>query len=137
MKFKGEEIKRLIPQREPFLMVEELEQRDDNTAATALTIRKGNYFLLPDGTMAESGVIEHVAQSCSALAGCRSTGDAPPVGMIVEIKDCQFSRRPLSGERIETIVTFGFSFGNMTLAHGVSSAGGSQIAEMDLKIFMQ
>lgn len=118
-------------------MVDELEQRDDNTAATALTIKKGNYFLLPDGTMAESGVIEHVAQSCSALAGCRSTSDTPPVGMIVEIKDCQFCRRPLSGEKIETTVTFGFSFGNMTLAHGVSSAGGSQIAEMDLKIFMQ
>ena len=45
-------------------MVDELEQRDDNTAVTALTIRKGNYFLLPDGTLAETGVIEHVAQSC-------------------------------------------------------------------------
>ena len=137
MKYKGEEIKRLIPQREPFIMVDELEQRDDNTAVTALTIRKGNYFLLPDGTLAETGVIEHVAQSCSALAGCRSIGENPPIGMIVEIKDCLFSRRPLSGEKIETLVTFGFSFGNMTLAHGVSSVGGSQIAEMDLKIFMR
>ena len=82
-------------------MVDELEQRDDNTAVTALTIRKGNYFLLPDGTLAETGVIEHVAQSCSALAGCRSIGENPPIGMIVEIKDCLFSRRPLSGEKID------------------------------------
>ena len=137
MKFKGEEIQRLIPQRKPFVMVDELEQRDDNTAATALTIRRDNYFLLSDGTLAETGVIEHVAQSCSALAGCRSTGDNPPIGMIVEIKNCLFSRRPLSGEKIETLVTFGFSFGNMTLAHGVSSVNGSQIAEMDLKIFIR
>jgi len=118
-------------------MVDELELRDDNTAATALTVRSGNYFLLPDGTLAETGVIEHVAQSCSALAGCRNTGDNPPVGMIVEIKDCQFSRRPSSGEKIETLVTFGFSFGNMTLAHGVSSVDGTQITEMDLKIFIK
>ncbi len=137
MKSKGEEIKRLIPQRKPFIMVDEFEQHDDNTAATALIIKSSNYFLLPDDTLSETGVIEHVAQSCSALAGCRSTGETPPVGMIVEIKNCQFSRRPLSGERIETLVTFGFSFGNMTLAHGVSSVGGSQIAEMDLKIFMR
>ena len=118
-------------------MVDELEQRDDSTAATALTVRRDNYFLLPDGTMAETGVIEHVAQSCSALAGCRSIGASPPVGMIVEIRKCLFNRRPLADEKIETLVTFGFSFGNMTLAHGVSTVNGSQIAELDLKIFIE
>lgn len=137
MKYRGEDIKRLIPQREPFIMVDELEQRDDQTAVTALTVESSNYFLLYDGTLAETGMIEHIAQSCSALAGCRSTGDHPPVGMIAEIKNFQCHRRPLLGERIETLVTFGFSFGNMTLAHGVSSVGDTQIVEMDLKIFMR
>jgi hypothetical protein len=41
------------------------------------------------------------------------------------------------GERLQTEVTFGFSFGNMTLAHGVTQIAGETVAEVDLKIFMQ
>jgi hypothetical protein len=40
-------------------------------------------------------------------------------------------------ERIQTEVSFGFSFGNMTLAHGVSKIADETVAEVDLKIFMQ
>ena len=65
---KGEDIKRLIPQREPFIMVDEFEEYDDNSAGTVLNVCPDNYFILPDGTMAETGLIEHLAQSCSALA---------------------------------------------------------------------
>ncbi len=137
MRIKGEDIKQLIPQRNPFMMVDEFEQRDDQQAVTALSVRTDNYFLLPDGTLAETGVIEHMAQSCSALAGSKSQGEAAPIGMIVEIKNCQFHRRPSSGEKLDTQVVFGFSFGQMTLAHCTSSIDGEPIAEADLKIFMQ
>lgn len=61
---KGEDIKRLIPQREPFIMVDEFEEYDDNSAGTVLNVCPDNYFILPDGTMAETGLIEHLAQSC-------------------------------------------------------------------------
>jgi len=68
MIIKGDDIKRLIPQRDPFMMVDEFEQQDENTAMTALTVGRGNYFLLPDGMISPTGLIEHIAQSCSALA---------------------------------------------------------------------
>ena len=38
----GEDIKQLIPQRFPLMMVDEFEQNGENEAATALTIRKNN-----------------------------------------------------------------------------------------------
>ena len=137
MRSKGKAIEQLIPQRKPFIMVDEFEQCDDQQAVTALVVRVDNYFTLYDGTMAETGVIEHIAQSCSALAGARAKGDKPPVGMIVEIKNFSCQRRPLVNDRVETMVSFGFSFGNMTLAHGTSTVGGETIAEADLKIFIQ
>lgn len=138
MMIKGDDIKRLIPQRYPFMMVDEFEQQSETSAITALTIVKDNYFLLPDGMISPTGLIEHIAQSCSALAASlKAGGDSAPIGMIVEVKNFCCHRRPLLGERIQTTVSFGFSFGNMTLAHGISVVGEETVAEVDLKIFMQ
>ena len=40
MHYKGEDIKKLIPQRYPFMMVSEFESGDDTHAITRLTIAK-------------------------------------------------------------------------------------------------
>ncbi len=142
MIIKGEEIKKLIPQRYPMMMVDEFEEQGENNAVTALKIVADNYFLLTNGDMSVSGVIEHIAQSCSALAGFQARQKAsesqnPPVGMIAEVKNFNCTRFPKKGETIHTNVSFGFSFGQMTLAHGISTIGTETIAEVDLKIFMQ
>ena len=144
---KGAEIKRLIPQREPFIMVYGFEEGDDNSAVTTLSVCPDNYFILPDGTMAETGLIEHLAQSCSALAGYQSLSKAsslgdgleevPPVGLIGEVKHFKCHRRPRVGERVRSTVTFGFSFGNVTLAMGKAFVDEELIADIQLKIFMQ
>ncbi len=113
MKFAGKDIYKLIPQRHPFVMVDEFEATGDNAGQSALCVRTDNYFILPDGTMAETGLIEHVAQSCSALAGSHALSggsSAPPVGIIGEVKHFSCNRRPRSGERIETTVSFGMSY---------------------------
>jgi predicted hotdog family 3-hydroxylacyl-ACP dehydratase len=136
MHIQGEDIKRLIPQRAPFMMVDEFESGDDNHAVTRLTIAKDNYFMLTDGTMATTGLIEHMAQSCSALAGSRSDSTSP-IGMIAEIKHFLCSRRPEAEETLQTEVAFNMTFGQMTLAHCTCTSKGETIAEVDLKIFMQ
>lgn len=140
MTYSGDDIKRLIPQRYPFMMVDTLEERDGKSAAATLEVRQDNYFMLPDHTMAETGLIEHIAQSCSALAGCLALSpesSAPPVGIIGEVKHFACHRRPRLGERLETTVTFDMTFGNVTLATGQTSVGDDPIAEVKLKIFMQ
>jgi predicted hotdog family 3-hydroxylacyl-ACP dehydratase len=140
LKFEGEDIKRLIPQREPFIMVHEFEEIDGNSAATALDVCADNYFILPDGTLAETGLIEHLAQSCSALAGYQTLSQVfehPPVGLIGEVKHFECYRRPRVGEKIKTTVTFGFTFGNITMATGQTLVDEELIADIKLKIFMQ
>lgn len=138
MIIKGDDIKQLIPQRAPFMMVDEFERQDENTAKTVLNISRGNYFLLPDSMMSPTGLIEHIAQSCSALAASRKEHtEKAPVGMIAEVKNFCCHRRPQLNEQLTTTVTFGFSFGSMTLAHGISKIGEETVAEVDLKIFMQ
>lgn len=138
MKYQSEDIKRLIPQREPFIMVDEIEASDDIHAVTALIVRKDNYFMLPDGTMSETGVIEHIAQSCSALMGSTALGQpCPPVGLIGEVKRFECQRRPRQDEKVETTIEFGFIFGNVTIATGESHIGQEVIAKAQLKIFVQ
>jgi len=136
---KGEDIKKLIPQREPFIMLDMFEERDDNNAVTALSVYYNNYFILPDETMAESGLIEHLAQSCSALAGYQAFkhGQPPPVGLIGEVKHFECYRRPRTGERLQSTITFGMSFGNVTLATGQIYVDEELIADIQLKIFLQ
>ena len=140
MKLKGEDIKRLIPQREPFIMVDEIEGTDGTHAVSALTVHSGNYFMLPDGTMSETGLIEHIAQSCSALMGnvaLEQELDHPPVGLIGEVKHFECQRRPKSGEKVCTTIEFGFTFGNITIATGESHVNDEPIAKVQLKIFVQ
>jgi predicted hotdog family 3-hydroxylacyl-ACP dehydratase len=140
MKLKGEDIKRLIPQREPFIMVDEIEATDGTHAVSALAVRSDNYFMLPDGTISETGVIEHIAQSCSALMGCQALDQHlanPPVGLIGEVKRFECQRRPQAGEKVSTTIEFGFTFGNVTIATGESRVDDESIAKAQLKIFMQ
>lgn len=66
------EITRLIPQREPILMVDRLERVEGDSAGTLFCIREDNFFLEADGRLAEIGVIEHIAQSASALFGYKA-----------------------------------------------------------------
>ena len=139
-------------QREPFMMVDGFEEGDGNSAVTTLCVSPNNYFMLPDGTLAETGLIEHLAQSCSALAGAQALAqkapsaegvppiDAdtpPPIGLIGEVKHFKCYRRPQSGEKVRSTVTFGFTFGNVTLATGQAYVDEELIADINLKIFMQ
>ena len=140
MTYSGDDILRLIPQRAPFIMVDTVEQRDENSAATTLNVEADNYFILPDGTMAESGIIEHIAQSCSALAGCQALAKKltePPVGIIGEVKNYVCHRRPRVGECLETTVQFTMTFGSVSIATGTCCVGEEPIAEVNLKIFIQ
>ena len=132
------DIKKLIPQREPFIMVDEFEECDDNSAVTALSVRPDNYFILPDGTMAETGLVEHLAQSCSALAGAQAQDpEHPPVGLIGEVKHFECRCRPRIGEKLKSTITFGFTFANVRLATGQTFVDGELIADIRLKLFMQ
>lgn len=121
-------------------MVDGFEEGDNNSAVTTLSVCPNNYFILSDGTLAETGLIEHLAQSCSALAGYHALSkpsERPPVGLIGEVKRFKCLRRPQIGERVQSTITFGLTFGNVTLATGQAFVDEELIADIQLKIFMQ
>ncbi|MCR4994689.1 MAG: beta-hydroxyacyl-ACP dehydratase [Bacteroidales bacterium] len=140
MKYLGEDILRLIPQRNPMIMIDEFEPLDGECGRTALTVRSDNLFITPFHELSETGMIEHIAQSCSALAGYQSLQREtihPPIGLIAEVKHFSCARRPRPSEKMVTTVTFHLHVGAMVMAHGTTTVNHETIAEAQLKIFVQ
>ena len=133
------DIKKLIPQRSPIMMVDELLEVHDDVARCSLTIREDNFFLEPDGAIAEPGVIEHIAQSASAFAGysaIQTGATEPPVGYIGEVKRFRLNRRPRKAETLVTTITMGPTVGGVTIITGETVSGEETIATTQMKIYV-
>lgn len=137
---KSEDIKRLIPQRDPILMVDKLLEADGDKALTSLTVRADNYFIGEDGKLEESGLIEHIAQSASAFAGYMAIGRGatePPVGYIGEIRKFRCHHRPQVGDELITTITIGAEIGGVTSISGESHVHDKLMAETQMKIYIR
>ncbi len=137
---KGEDIKKLLPQRAPILMVDELLDVNGEEAQTSLTIRSDNFFIDEDERLEESGLIEHIAQSASAFAGYRTRLDGavkPPIGYIGEVKNFRCYHRPQAGDKLHTTIRLGPEVGGVMLLSGETCIGAKTVADTQMKIFIQ
>lgn len=134
------DIKKLIPQRSPIMMVDELLCVNGDEARCQLTIRNDNYFIDEDGLMAEPGLIEHIAQSASAFAGYRAINSGatePPIGYIGEVKNFHLHRRPAIEEVLTTTITMGAEVDGITIIRGETFVDEEIIADTTMKIFVK
>ncbi len=137
MLYSGDEIKQLIPQRDPIVMVDALIDVEGDVCHTALTVAEDNFFVeADDRLMAEPGLIEHIAQSASAFEGYRyaQQGLPAPVGYIGEVKKFHCYRRPAIGERLETTITMGPKVNEITIITGETRVGDEVVADTQMKI---
>ena len=132
METKDLDIRDLIPQRDPVRMVDSLLRVEGDVAETC--------FLDADGLLAETGVMEHIAQSASAFAGWRtrqSGAETPPVGFIGEVKKFRCHRRPAVGEELRTTITLLTEFDGILVVGAETQAGGEVVAETQMKVAME
>jgi predicted hotdog family 3-hydroxylacyl-ACP dehydratase len=135
--FEGEGLRALIPQRAPMVMLDAFFEGSDTEAVTGLTVRADN-LLLADGRLSEAGLIEHVAQSASALAGYKALRShrPTPAGYIGEVRRFDIRRLPLAGESLRTSVRILSEIMNVSLLEAeVRSADGDTVAAGQMKIF--
>ena len=133
-------IKQLIPQRSPIMMVDELLCVNGDEAQCRLAVREDNFFLEADGLIAEVGIIEHIAQSASAFAGYRAIeagATEPPVGYIGEVKNFHLSQRPAVGDVLITTITMGPTVDGVTIISGeCKREDGEAVADTRMKIYV-
>jgi len=136
MTFREIPILELLPQRPPFVMVDNLTEYSETQTKCCLTIRPDNVFL-ENGQLAASGLIEHIAQTCAARLGYYNlyilkTGVR--LGFIGEVKNLNILRLPREGEQIVTTITVMQEIFDVTLVDAEVRVGDEVIATTGLKI---
>lgn len=128
----------LIPQRHPIVMVDKLCSASAQDATTCLFISGSNMFC-HHGHIAEAGIIEHMAQSASAMAGynCRAAGKPAPVGFIGEVKKFTLNFLPKIEETMETTIKVVSEAMGITLINATTCVDGQVAASCQMKIFIR
>ena len=62
------DVRDLLPQRDPFVMIDRLTHFEMNTSTTELVVSQSNIFV-DDGRFSPSGMMENMAQTCAARLG--------------------------------------------------------------------
>lgn len=130
-------IEQLIPQRAPIRMVDELLSAAGREGTCRFVIRSDNCFLEADGSFSAAGLVEHIAQSASALCGYHALERGalqPPKAFIGEVKHFYCYRQPRIGEVLQTHIKLNTQVANVTLLEGTVEVQGEPIAETQLKI---
>lgn len=131
------DIHELLPQQEPFVMVDRLTHFDMQRTVSQTTVKSGNIFTDPSGIFSESGVIENIAQTCAARIGYVNKYILKKrihIGFIGSIRNLRIHRLPKIGETIiTTVVTVEEIFG-MTLVKASVETTSGPLADAEMKI---
>ena len=124
------EIQHYIPQRYPFVMVDNLLELISNHFKTDFTIMPDNIFV-EDGFFREFGLIENIAQSSAAgIAFSRNyNGKTKPDGYIGAITKLKLFALPEVHDTIVTHIDLLFQFENMFLLKGQNYGKGKRLLE--------
>jgi len=127
----------LIPQREPFVLVDTVIDCSVNSTRTSFFIDE-NHILCKDGFLIEAGLVENMAQSAAAGAGYKflSVGKDIPLGFIGSVDKLKVDFLPEAGRTIETEVRVEHEVMNITLVGCKVEVDGRVAAQCKMKIFI-
>lgn len=127
----------LIPQRPPFVMVDQLIYADDKSSRSSFVIQQDNIFV-SKGRFREAGLIENIAQTAAARAGYEAQlkNEAVKVGYIGAIKNLQIFSLPNVQDEIETEVAIENQVFDVTIIVGKVKSNGKLLAQCEMKIFI-
>ena len=136
--FEKIDVHTLLPQQEPFVMIDRLIHYDPVKTVTTLQVRADNIFA-DDGHLSVAGLNENIAQTCAARMGyiSLSSGNRVKIGVIGAITGFSVNRTPLVGEVLTTEIEVKQEVFQVTLVHATVKVGEELIAETDLKIALQ
>lgn len=129
-------IKELLPQRQPFIMVGQLLYFDMEKTFVKTIITENNLFV-DNGFFTQAGLIENIAQTCAARIGYINKyilKKAIQIGFIGAIKNLRIFRLPEIGETIVTKINVVEEIFGMILVNAVIKSGEETITEAEMKI---
>lgn len=133
------DIHELLPQQEPFIMVDTLVGIDENATVSETTVRPDNLFA-EDGELSASGIVENVAQTCAARIGyvnkyILKTG--MQIGYIGAISNFTIHELPKVGSMMTTQVVVEEEMFGVMLANATVKCGGRTLATTGIKLVVR
>ena len=127
----------LIPQRTPFVMIDELLYCEGDATRTSFRVKGDNIFL-NNGILEEPAMIENIAQTAAAQAGYVGVRQNKPVaiGYIAAIQQLEIFDRPKLNDLLETETVVTNQVLNVTVVRGKLSCNGKLLAQCEMKIFI-
>ena len=129
------DIAQLIPQRAPFIMVDELLYGDDTLARSRFVVRAGN-LLVDRGRFTPGGLLENIAQTVAAGAGYAAFLEGRTVvpGHIVAVSRFSVVALPVVGDELRTEITIRTRIPDIIVISGRVILGAGEIATCEMKI---
>tara|TARA_X000000368_G_C23057966_1_gene725000 strand:- start:6004 stop:6438 length:435 start_codon:yes stop_codon:yes gene_type:complete len=126
-------IKGLIPQDEPFVMVDSLIYFDNKRVISGLTIKNNNIFL-NNNILSESGLIENMAQTIALYMGYKNINEIEPtIGFIGAIKNLIIYGLPKLDNVIITEINILHDIMGVVLVNGITKNNNKIIMEAEFK----
>lgn len=130
------DVRDILPQREPFVMIDVLTHFDMESSATETTVREDNIFV-NGGRFSAAGMLENMAQTCAARIGFYNKyilHRDVQVGVIGAVRDYAVVRLPSVGSVISTRVDIIEDIFGMTLAEAAIRCGDEVVATAGIKL---
>ena len=130
-------ISALIPQKPPFVMIDELVFSDDKITKCSFRITDENIFTI-NRQFVEAGLLENMAQTAAARAGYISCLEKKPVeiGYIGAVKNLEVFGLPKTHDELITEIQIEEIVFNMSMITGKVWCKDKLMAQCEMKIFM-
>lgn len=131
------DIRTLLPQRAPMVMVDSLLEADNTSAVSVFRVRTDNLFV-ENGRLKAYALMENMAQTCAAqlgvadrfLQGCQGVR----IGYIGSIKAMRVEAEPHVGDTLTTRMEVLADVGDLKMVSAETFVDGCRIASAELKI---
>ena len=127
-------VQNLIPQKEPFIMVDKLLYYSEEKVVSGLTISSNNLFT-EAGTFTAPGLIEHMAQTVALHTGYQYflKNEVAPTGYIGAIKKVEIVELPYINQALVTTVNILHEILGVTLVTIQTACKSRIIATSEMK----
>ncbi|HEY4935353.1 MAG TPA: 3-hydroxyacyl-ACP dehydratase [Puia sp.] len=137
MSFTSQNATELIPQKPPFVLVDELLYADEKKSCCSFIIREGNIFV-SHGYYSTPGMVESMAQTAAAGTGYlfKKENKPVPVGYIGSVQKLEVVDWPLVNEEITMEINLLTNILQVSLVSCMVKYQGKIMASCEMKIFV-
>lgn len=130
------DIHELLPQQEPFVMIDKLIHFDQTLTVTETLVQEENIFV-DGGRFSAAGLMENIAQTCAARIGYANKYILKKdiqLGFIGAVRNFEVKALPKVGDTIVTRVEVKEEIFGMTLAYATIECDGEVLVSTEMKI---